>query len=90
MVHHARTASWVALAAATALVLSGCAGGGTGGDPTDVDPEGEVTPREISWLLSRPADGGGITAMPKVAAEYSAVYSGSWIKTAAAVPARPN
>ena len=32
MVHHARTASWIALAAATALVLTGCAGTGGGGD----------------------------------------------------------
>lgn len=76
MVHLTRAASWLALTAATALVLSGCGAGGAAGDPTDVNPEGEIKPREISWLLSRPADGGVITAMQKIADEYAADHPG--------------
>lgn len=72
------TAAAFAVAAATALVLSGCsAASPTGsGDPTDVNPEGEITPREISWLLSRPADGGVITAMQQIADEYADDHPG--------------
>ena len=44
--------------------------------PDDVDPEGEITPREISWLLSRPADGGVITAMQQIADEYAEDHPG--------------
>ena len=33
-------------------------------------------PREISWLLSRPADGGVITAMQQIADEYAADHPG--------------
>lgn len=60
-----------ATAATVALVLTGCAGATSSASPTDVDPEGEIVPREISWLLSRPADGGVITAMEKIADEYA-------------------
>ena len=67
-----RNAALLAAATATALALTGCAGGTGGADPTDVNPEGEITPREISWLLSRPADGGVITAMEQIADEYAA------------------
>lgn len=66
-------------AAATALLLAGCSGGGLGGggaDPADVAPAGEVEPREISWLLSRPADGGVITTMEQIAADYAAEHPG--------------
>lgn len=65
-----------ATAAAAALVLTGCAGAANSADPSDVDPEGEVVPREISWLLSRPADGGVITAMQQIAEEYAEVHPG--------------
>lgn len=71
-----RTATWVAMTAAVTLALTSCAGSGGGGDPTDVNPEGEVEPREISWLLSRPADGGVITAMQQIADEYAADHPG--------------
>ncbi|WP_415297541.1 ABC transporter substrate-binding protein [Cellulosimicrobium sp. SJTW-1] len=71
-----RNAALLAAAAATALALTGCAGGTGGADPTDVNPEGEITPREISWLLSRPADGGVITAMEQIADEYAAEHPG--------------
>ena len=65
-----------ATAAAAALVLTGCAGAASSADPTDVDPEGEIVPREISWLLSRPADGGVITAMQQIADEYADEHPG--------------
>ncbi|MDF2805680.1 MAG: sugar-binding protein [Cellulosimicrobium sp.] len=71
-----RNAALLAAATATALALTGCAGGTGGADPTDVNPEGEITPREISWLLSRPADGGVITAMEQIADEYTAEHPG--------------
>lgn len=71
-----RSAALLAAAVTTALALTGCAGGAGGADPTDVDPEGEVEPREISWLLSRPADGGVITAMEQIADEYAAEHPG--------------
>lgn len=63
---------------AFALVLTGCSGSGgaANSDPTNVDPDGEVTPREISWLLSRPADGGVITAMEQIADEYAKDHPG--------------
>jgi raffinose/stachyose/melibiose transport system substrate-binding protein len=35
-----------------------------------------VEPREISWLLSRPADGGVITTMEQLADEYAAEHPG--------------
>ncbi|WP_426323576.1 ABC transporter substrate-binding protein [Microbacterium sp. E-13] len=70
-----RTGGIVAIAAATALILTSCSGT-TAASPTDVDPDGEVVPREISWLLSRPADGGVITAMEQIADEYAEDHPG--------------
>ena len=71
-----RKAAYFATAVATALTLSACAGASTSADPTNVSPEGEIVPREISWLLSRPADGGVITAMEQIADEYAANHPG--------------
>ncbi|WP_285037315.1 extracellular solute-binding protein [Plantibacter sp. ME-Dv--P-095] len=71
-----RSTAFVALVAASALALSGCAGGSSATDPTDVDPKGDIVPREISWLLSRPADGGVITAMEQIADEYAKDHPG--------------
>lgn len=66
------------LAAVTTAVilLAGCGGTSTAANPTDVDPEGEIVPREISWLLSRPADGGVITTMQQIAEEYAEDHPG--------------
>ena len=73
---HRRAALVAAAAVTLALALTGC-GAVTGGvDPPDVDPEGEIVPREISWLLSRPADGGVITAMEQIADDYAADHPG--------------
>lgn len=77
-------------AAALSLVLAACStGGGGGSEPTVVDPEGEIEAREISWLLSRPADGGVISAMEQIAQEYAQEHPGfelSFITT----PDRPS
>lgn len=64
--------------AATALLglLAGCSAGATGTDPGDVDPEGEITARPISWLLSRPADGSTISIFKELAAEYAEEHPG--------------
>lgn len=71
-----RTAAFLATLTAASLALSACAGASTSADPTDVNPEGEIVPREISWLLSRPADGGVIAAMEQIADEYAAEHPG--------------
>ena len=64
-----------AVAAIAALSLAACAGGGAGG-PANVRPTGEIKPREISWLLSRPADGAVINIMKKVADDYAKDHPG--------------
>jgi raffinose/stachyose/melibiose transport system substrate-binding protein len=56
-----------AVAAVTALALSACGGGGGANNSSNVTPTGEIKPREISWLLSRPADGAVINIMKKLA-----------------------
>ena len=56
--------------------LAGCSSAASDADPTNVNPEGEIEAREISWLLSRPADGGVITAMEEIADEYAAEHPG--------------
>lgn len=68
----------VAGAAAISLVLSGCGGstGSGGGNTANVNPGGEIKARQISWLLSRPADGAVITTMKKVAGEYAKAHPG--------------
>ncbi|MDF9277717.1 extracellular solute-binding protein [Arthrobacter sp. EH-1B-1] len=71
-----RKAAFLAAAAAAALALSSCGGTAPSADPANVNPEGEIAPREISWLLSRPADGGVITAMQQIAEEYSEDHPG--------------
>ena len=65
-------------AAALALTLTGCgsSGAGSGTTPGDVNPSGAIVPRAISWLLSRPADGGVITAMKQIADEYAKSHPG--------------
>ncbi len=71
-----RSTALLAAAFAAALALSSCAGSAGTTDPNNVNPEGEIVPREISWLLSRPADGGVITAMQQIAADYAKDHPG--------------
>lgn len=61
---------------ATALLLGACAGTPAAGDPDEINPEAEIEVREISWLLSRPADGGVITVMKQIADEYAKEHPG--------------
>ncbi len=65
-----------AVAAAAALALTACGGGGAASDPSNVSPTGEIKPREISWLLSRPADGAVINIMKKLADDYAKEHPG--------------
>lgn len=65
-----------AVAVACALALTACGGGGNAGNPADVSPTGEIKPREISWLLSRPADGAVINIMKKLADDYAKDHPG--------------
>lgn len=71
-----RAVALFAALAVTALALTSCTGTSGSAEPTDVDPDGDIVPREISWLLSRPADGGVITTMEKIADEYAAEHPG--------------
>jgi raffinose/stachyose/melibiose transport system substrate-binding protein len=60
----------VGTALATALSLAGCSGTQT---PSS---DGAVKPHEISWLLSRPADGSVITIVKELADEYAKTHPG--------------
>jgi raffinose/stachyose/melibiose transport system substrate-binding protein len=71
-----RAVAFLAALAVTAFALTSCTSPAGSADPTDVDPEGEVVAREISWLLSRPADGGVITTIEQIADEYAAEHPG--------------
>lgn len=63
------------LTTAAALALSGCAA-----DPVpETDPaqvQGEIVPRKISWLLSRPADGAVIQIVEEIAQDYAQEHPG--------------
>lgn len=65
-----------AMTLATAM-LAGCSAQ-TGGTvaPTNVNPDGEIVAREISWLLSRPVEGGTIQIIQELAEEYAAEHPG--------------
>ncbi|MDR6436826.1 raffinose/stachyose/melibiose transport system substrate-binding protein [Paenarthrobacter nicotinovorans] len=65
-----------AVAAVAALALTACGGAGGTSDPANVTPTGEIKPREISWLLSRPADGAVINIMKKLADDYAKDHPG--------------
>lgn len=66
---------WISMLMAGAL-LAGCAGTSNSNDPVDINPEGEIEPREISWLLSRPSDGATIKIIEELAAEYAEEHPG--------------
>jgi raffinose/stachyose/melibiose transport system substrate-binding protein len=71
-----KTLRSVAVIAAATFTLAACGGSGGGGNASDVDPKGAIVPREISWLLSRPANGAVITIMQKIAADYAKDHPG--------------
>lgn len=75
MKHHRLNVAAVAAAASLTLTLAACSASGASPDSSSSD-DGTITPREISWLLSRPADGGVITAMEQIADEYAADHPG--------------
>ncbi|NEM91133.1 ABC transporter substrate-binding protein [Galbitalea soli] len=70
-----RTAA-VAAGVALALALAGCSAGASSSGSGSISPSGKIVPRQISWLLSRPADGGVITVMKQIAADYAAKHPG--------------
>jgi raffinose/stachyose/melibiose transport system substrate-binding protein len=63
------------VSAVVALAAAGC-GGSSGANPGNVNPSGAIKARQISWLLSRPANGSVITTMKKLADEYAASHPG--------------
>lgn len=70
----------IAGAALAALTLAACSGGGGGASSGAVNPNGEIKPREISWLLSRPADGAVITTVKALADDYAKSHPGFSLK----------
>jgi raffinose/stachyose/melibiose transport system substrate-binding protein len=60
----------VGTALAAALALASCSGTQT---PSS---DGPIKPHEISWLLSRPADGSVITIVKEIADEYAKTHKG--------------
>ncbi|MEU0603369.1 extracellular solute-binding protein [Streptomyces sp. NPDC006393] len=69
-------AAVMTLALCLVASLAGCGTKSEGVSAGDVDPVGAVEPREISWLLSRPADGAVIKVMRELADEYAAAHPG--------------
>lgn len=70
-------AAAVATVITLGLALAGCSGTtGSGSKASDVNPSGKIVPHAISWLLSRPADGGVITVMKQIAADYAKLHPG--------------
>ena len=67
----------LAAMAVAAPALAACTGASApSGEPVVINPEGEIKPREITWLLSRAADGAVISTMQEIAEEYAAEHSG--------------
>lgn len=65
-------------ATATALPFLASCSNGTSGSPvsTGAVVEGDIEPRPISWLLSRPANGAVIEVMTAIADEYARDHPG--------------
>ncbi|MDP9219416.1 MAG: extracellular solute-binding protein [Actinomycetota bacterium] len=82
----------VAVAAVAAVVvavasLTACSGGSA--KPAAINPSGDIKPRQISWLLSRPADGAVLTTMKALAADYAKAHPGFSLKLIT-TPDRPS
>jgi raffinose/stachyose/melibiose transport system substrate-binding protein len=65
-----------AVAVALTLALVGCSATSSPSATSDVNPSGKIVPRQISWLLSRPADGSVITIMKELATDYAKKHPG--------------
>lgn len=66
----------LAAGAAALPVLAACGDSTGGATSTAAAVEGEIEPRAISWLLSRPANGAVIEIMTALAEEYAADHDG--------------
>ena len=66
----------LAAGAASLPLIAACGGSTGGGSSTAAAVEGEIEPRTISWLLSRPANGAVIEIMTALAEEYAADHEG--------------
>lgn len=87
-----KRSTFLALAgsALAAPLLASCGKhGSTPSGPVAVDPEGEIKPREISWLLSRAANGAVINTMQAIAEEYAQDHDGFKL-TLITTPDRPS
>lgn len=63
--------------AAALPFLASCSSGPAGGSVSiGAGVEGEIEPRPISWLLSRPANGAVIEVMNRIASEYAEEHPG--------------
>lgn len=67
-----RLAAFAGVVTALGLALTGCSG--PAGQPSSTATA--IVPRQISWLLSRPADGSVISIVKKLADEYAATHPG--------------
>ncbi len=65
-----RTVTAIGAVLAATLALAACSGG------TTTSTNGEIEPREISWLLSRPADGSVISVVQEIADDYAEEHAG--------------
>jgi raffinose/stachyose/melibiose transport system substrate-binding protein len=59
-----------------AVTLAACGGTGSTGTTNPADVVGEIEPRPISWLLSRPADGDVISTVEEIADAYAKEHPG--------------
>jgi raffinose/stachyose/melibiose transport system substrate-binding protein len=65
-----KLAALAAVATFGGIALAGCTGA------SETPGDGEIVPREISWLLSRPADGSVISIVTEIADEYAEEHPG--------------
>ncbi len=89
-----KRSEFLGLMAAAALAPSLSACGGKSAEPTaassaGVAVSGDIKPREISWLLSRPANGAVIQAMTQIAKDYAQQQPGFSLKLIT-TPDRPS
>ncbi|MCW1805142.1 ABC transporter substrate-binding protein [Brachybacterium squillarum] len=79
----------LAAGAASLPLVAACGGSSGGAASTAAAVEGDVEPRAISWLLSRPANGPVIEIMTALAEEYAKDHEGFSLKLIT-TPDRPS